>query len=354
MQIHKAIILAACVGTLLSGQVVQAMPPARSAASIVGAAEAKAAGENKNVLVLFHASWCVWCHRLDDFLNKPEIAPLIDSNYVTVHIVVQESEDKKGLNNPGGDALLESLGGKDQGIPYYAILSPSNAILAVSKDDKGHNIGYPGEEGEIPIFMKMLRSTSARLTEEDGTLIDTKLHVAGKKIADERALNIKLYKPITDALAKRDYAAALSGCEEVIASHRDQAASAYYLRYEALLHVDEPKALSEIGRPWGVNKRKEADGQRAGLILNQDALSDRAYLAALSILLRNHAEVSEKWYEQRELALAYVRVHEIDKAVQYQDKAIEAAKTAKVPQSVIDGLVKSETDWHKARQASRS
>jgi thiol-disulfide isomerase/thioredoxin len=348
MQISKAMIVAACFGALLSSQPALAKKPhTRSAASIVGEAEVKAASAKKNVLVLFHASWCSWCHKLDDFLNRPEIAPLIDSNYVTVHIVVQESDDKKDLDNPGGDALLERLGGKDLGIPYFAILSPSNETLAVSKNDKGENIGYPGSKDEIPLFMKMLRSTSAHLTEADATLIETKLYDAGKKIDDDQALYIRLYTPIRDAFSKHDYQAALSGSEDIIASHRDQAASAYMYRYEALLHVDESKALSEIGRPLGVNKRKQADVERASLIVNQDGLSDRAYQAALSILLQGHADASVKWYEQRELALAYARVHKIKEAVQFQDKAIEGAKTAKAPQRLIDELVKSETDWQK-------
>jgi len=340
--------VAALFGVLLSGQMAIAKPPAPSAASIVDAAETKAAAEHKNVLLMFHASWCGWCHKLDDFLAKPEIAPLIDSNYVTIHVVVQESDDKKDLNNPGGDALLESLGGKDQGIPYYAILSPTNETLAVSKNDHGANIGYPGDDDEIPVFMKMIRSTSAHLTDIDANLIDTKLHEAGKIIAEARELNIKLYKPIEDALTKHDYQEALRGCDDVIASHRDQAASAYYLRYEALLHVDESKALSELGHPLGAAKRKEADDVRASLIVNQDALSDRAYNAALSILLKKHAQAAALWYEDRQVALAYSRIHNLKEAVEYQGKAIEAAKTAKLPQRVIDDLVKSETAWQKS------
>jgi len=348
MQISKSILVAALFGALLSSQMAIAKPSPPPAASIVAAAETTAAGQNKNVLVLFHASWCGWCHKLDDFLAKPEIAPLIDSNYVTVHIVVQENGDKKDLDNPGGDALLESLGGKDQGIPYYAILSPKNETLAVSKNDKGQNIGYPGEEDEISLFMKMLRSTSAHLTDADGNLIETKLHEAGKKIAEERELNVKLYKPIEDALSKHDYKTALSGCDDIIASHRDQAASAHFLRYEALLHVNESKALSEIGQPLGATKSKDADGIRASLIVEQDSLSGRAYNAALSILLGKHPAATGQWYEDRQLALAYSRVHKLKEAVQYEDKAIDAAKAAKVPQSIIDDLVKSETSWQKA------
>jgi hypothetical protein len=262
--------------------------------------------------------------------------------------VVQESEDKKDLDNPGGDALLESLGGKDQGIPYYAILSPKNETLAVSKNDKGNNIGYPGQDDEIQHFMKMLRSTSSHLTDTDASLIETKLHEAGKKIDEERELNAKLYKPIQDSLSKHDYMAALAECEDVIASHPDQAASANYMRYEALLHVDEDKALSEMGQPMGATSKKDADGLRANLIVNQESLSKRAYRSALTILLARHSTVSGQWYQERQIALGYSRLKKMKDAVKYEDKAIEEAKTAKMPQRIIDDLQKSETEWQKA------
>jgi uncharacterized protein YyaL (SSP411 family) len=349
MQISKTITLAACFTVLLSSQAaLAAKPNARTAASIVASAESKAGKSKKNVLLLFHASWCSWCHKLDDFLKRPDIEPIMDANYVTIHVVVQESEDKKDLDNPGGDALLEKLGGKDQGIPYYAVLSPTNKTLAVSTNEKGENIGYPGSKNEIALFMKMLTSTAPHLTQADASLIETQLVEAGKKIDADQALNVKLYTPIRDALKSKDYSAVLSGSQDIIAKHPDLAGAAYIYRYEALLHVDEPKALSEIEAPLGASKGKAAGGQRASLIVGEEGLSDRAYQTALAILLRNHADTSAMWYQQSELARAYARVHKITEAVQFQDKAIESAKAAKLPQRVIDSLVKSETDWQKA------
>ena len=37
--------------------------PIRSAAQLMAAAKARARKEHKNIFVMFHASWCVWCKK---------------------------------------------------------------------------------------------------------------------------------------------------------------------------------------------------------------------------------------------------------------------------------------------------
>ncbi|HTX98591.1 MAG TPA: thioredoxin family protein, partial [Bacteroidota bacterium] len=45
------------------------------AKKIIDAALQQASISHKNVLVIFHASWCVWCRRLDSVLTNPEVSP---------------------------------------------------------------------------------------------------------------------------------------------------------------------------------------------------------------------------------------------------------------------------------------
>src|SRR5579862_6906184 len=345
MKTRKSALTTVVLGTLLLGQSVYGASThtqTPTASSVVAAAEAKAASANKNVLVIFHASWCGWCHKLDDFLESPQIAPIMDANYVTIHIVVQESEDKKDLNNPGGDELLDQLGGKNQGIPYYAILSPTNKTLAVSKDAKGNNLGYPGEPAEIPVFMQMIRTTSHHLSGSDADLMDKTLVEDGAKIQAETKAQLEWMKPIEDAMSNHDYKSVVAACDSAIVSHPKIAAYARYMRFQALLHVDEDKALADFGQSLGDTSAKSADRLRAAVIVNEDGLSDRAYNRALAIILATADGQPESWSTDSLIARAYARVHQLNKATEYQDKAIQGAKKANVPQRLIDDLVKTE------------
>ena len=54
----------------------------RSATEILNEANAQAAKENKNVFVIFHASWCGWCHKMDSAMNDPVCKKFFDDNFI--------------------------------------------------------------------------------------------------------------------------------------------------------------------------------------------------------------------------------------------------------------------------------
>ncbi|MCB0824783.1 MAG: thioredoxin family protein [Armatimonadetes bacterium] len=126
---------------------------------VLAAANKQAKAEGKNVMVMFHASWCTWCHRMDDWLTKNEQGKMVAKSVVIVHITVLEDEKHKADENPGGAELLEKLGGAKTGIPFFAILTPEGKMLANSNpnEDKPGNIGFPVEKDEIAHFIKMLK-----------------------------------------------------------------------------------------------------------------------------------------------------------------------------------------------------
>lgn len=149
----------------LSGPVAAQAP---AADSILKEARATAAREHKNVFVLFHASWCGWCRKMDAAMNDKAVGKYFDDNYVIRHLTVYESEANKKLENPGALELLTQYKGNDTGIPYWLIFDKDGKLLADSKIrpeggglETGDNTGCPASEAELAHFVNVLKQTSS-------------------------------------------------------------------------------------------------------------------------------------------------------------------------------------------------
>lgn len=127
--------------------------------AVLADAREKAKASGRKVFVHWGAPWCVWCHRLDNWLAKPEISALMDKDYVCVKI----DQDRM----IGGKELLAKEGGGKDGIPWFAIEDASGGtVLATSEGGKG-NIGFPSQPAEIDHFANMVKTTSTRLSGAD-------------------------------------------------------------------------------------------------------------------------------------------------------------------------------------------
>lgn len=190
------------------------------ASVVVSNAVAKAGAEHKNVFVLFHASWCSWCHLLDTVLADSACRQYFDDNYVIEHIDVMELPAKHHLENPGGDSLLMVMNGFEHlddridgmdsvrkaqifqvmiggymvspyvmknikhlpgGLPFYAILDTAGHLLTDSRMAGGASIGYPTGAGWTA-FEKMLK-VSSHMTAQQLAVIKS---VADGKVSREK------------------------------------------------------------------------------------------------------------------------------------------------------------------------
>jgi len=141
-------------------------PP--SAAEVVKQACAEAAAGQKKVMILFHASWCKWCHKLDTVISSPECKPLFDQSFVIRHLTIAETPSKKADENPGAEELYEKYADKNSGIPFFLIMTPDGTVIADSRikpsgakpGSTGDNIGYPGSKQEVAYFLRTLHETT--------------------------------------------------------------------------------------------------------------------------------------------------------------------------------------------------
>ncbi|HEY8389157.1 MAG TPA: thioredoxin family protein [Parasegetibacter sp.] len=161
----KPILLVAAV-LFASVSFAQQQPP--HAEEVVSKAIAKAAKEKKNVFVIFHASWCGWCRKMDTAMANDACKKFFTDNYVIEHLTVQESEKNKNLENPGGNELYEKYGKGRVGLPFWIILDSKGNLIAdamvrpegASLDVAGKNVGCPASEDEVEHFINVLKKTS--------------------------------------------------------------------------------------------------------------------------------------------------------------------------------------------------
>jgi thioredoxin-related protein len=133
-------------------------PP--SADEVLKEASQVAAKEKKNVFIIFHASWCGWCHRMDSIMNNAACKKFFDDNYVVRHLVVFESDGKKNLENPGAEDLLKKYKSEKQGIPFWLVYDAKGNLLADSQLKPGENSGCPATQPEVDYFVSVLKKTS--------------------------------------------------------------------------------------------------------------------------------------------------------------------------------------------------
>ena len=144
---------------------IQAQKP-ESAKEVIKEARAEAAKTHRNVFVIFHASWCVWCHRMDTAMDDETIKPFFSGSYVITHLRVDETKDKKEFENPGASVLLADYHGNQQGIPFWFILDKNGKLLADSRwhaengKVTGNNVGCPTQPDEVAYFINILKKTS--------------------------------------------------------------------------------------------------------------------------------------------------------------------------------------------------
>lgn len=95
--------------------------PTRNAAKDIENAIVKATKENKRILLDVGGEWCIWCHRLDEFiLADKEIDSTLHANF----IVVKVNYSKENKN----EELLAKYP-KIEGYPHFFILEKDGKLL---------------------------------------------------------------------------------------------------------------------------------------------------------------------------------------------------------------------------------
>jgi thiol:disulfide interchange protein len=138
-----------------AGSAVAQTPPAAS--EVVAAAVKRAQAEKRAVLIEFGASWCTWCRNFEAFVKSADAGPVLARHFVVVNLTVRERDEKKALEHPGGNALMDRWGGAASGLPFYVFLNGAGEKVADSNAmPDGGNIGFPAIPDEIRAFIGLM------------------------------------------------------------------------------------------------------------------------------------------------------------------------------------------------------
>jgi thiol-disulfide isomerase/thioredoxin len=158
------------------------VPPTDAHAALRSALD-RASADDKKVFLTFGAPWCGWCHKLEDFLARPEIGAIMARDFVVQKIDIDRMTS-------GKDILKTYRADESGGIPWFVVLDAKGEKLSTSDLLPGpvKNIGYPAEPKEIDAFMGVIEKQSRRIPSDQIAQLRRELTQAGQKIvADMKA-----------------------------------------------------------------------------------------------------------------------------------------------------------------------
>lgn len=136
------------------------------ARAVLAQALSTAKEQHKRLFLHFGAPWCGWCHRLEAWLEQPEVAVLMAKDFHCVKI----DNDRMTSGKEVYRQQLAAAGVREGGIPWFVILEGDGRLLAHSNGPAG-NIGFPYQPDEVAHFAAILAQVKVHLTAADITAL---------------------------------------------------------------------------------------------------------------------------------------------------------------------------------------
>lgn len=109
-------------------------PPPQQAHADLSSALKAAAASHKRILLDFGGNWCPDCQVLDIYFHNPQNLPILNKNFVLVHVNVGEMDENLDLAKRFGIPLKK-------GVPALAVLSSTGKLLYSQKSGEFEAMG---------------------------------------------------------------------------------------------------------------------------------------------------------------------------------------------------------------------
>lgn len=131
--------------------------PYQKATDLLKAGKARAQQEGKRLFVHFGAPWCGNCRQLERWMERDDVRPLLEREFVDVKIDIDRTSRGRLL-------LDRTRTGEPGGIPWFCFFSPEGEKQVESNRTDGKNVGFPSSEADHAHFRTMLETGAIHLT----------------------------------------------------------------------------------------------------------------------------------------------------------------------------------------------
>lgn len=162
------------------GAQTDSMAPLPAPALMMGAMKT-AQAEHKVIWVLFSASWCDPCKKLENLILTSDVKSILAAHYVSLKLIVSESADRRALENPNANILMTKFDSRSIVPPFSAFMDGGGRMIANSRGmPNGGEIGYPSTPERIQAFMALLQKTAPRMTADERAKVSEYLTKAAR------------------------------------------------------------------------------------------------------------------------------------------------------------------------------
>lgn len=113
----------------------------------IAEALASAAKTHRRVILVFGGNWCYDCHALDAAFRSAEIAPIVNKNFVVVHVNIGEYDKNLDLAEKYDVPLKK-------GVPASAVLGSDGSLLYSQKQGEFESAKRISKEDVVAFLEK--------------------------------------------------------------------------------------------------------------------------------------------------------------------------------------------------------